>query len=511
MSIVQHPDEEFNVFYYGLKNSFKTNSNVKSIEIDEFEYYSESIKLNIESYYESIFGQRFNSSLFDYYKQVYCEVKEEDERNSKIIPQVIDNFYNSVNHYYTVDIQSRFSYFLKPLSIEKKLGFQEGEAKFKNYVIKLILQEMRFENGNFIILDKTYGTIINALITECIQNIRREMVQNTIDLHCKDLINDINKLELEKNVGSFDFLVTSINLLRILAADMKDHFEGFNLNVKPDIHPTITNNIEKNYFFDYSKKTESTINQEIIDIELYELTENNQYFDNRQETKINVLNQLTKNTQNNLTDQNQYNDNTEIININTVNHFTDINNTTYNRNTNNNYYTNQQNKKRNLPKNESEKKEANQKIIIKFSPFKFKNLLIKFFKNAGIQIDTDKENKIDRFILNSIEVKNKNYTGFSGSSSATTINFFNKKEVTILKFCALLLLLINDDKIEAIPKETLQDILIAELEEVNTKRIGISTDLRNQIRKNLDGLSNEKLAKYAGFKHLQEIIGLIKS
>lgn len=74
-----------------------------------------------------------------------------------------------------------------------------------------------------------------------------------------------------------------------------------------------------------------------------------------------------------------------------------------------------------------------------------------------------------------------------------------------------MLLFINEDKIEAIPKETLQDILIAELEEINTKRIGITTDLRNQIRKKLDGLSNEKLAKYAEFKHLQEIIGLIKS
>lgn len=510
MSTIQDTNEEFNVFYYGLKNNFKTTSKIKSYESEEFEFYSESVKLNIDSYYESIFGQRFNSSLFDYYKQVYFEVKDEDEKNFKIISLVIDNFYNTLSHYYTEITESRYFYFLKPLSIEKKLGFQEKDVKFKNFIIKLILQEIRFEDGNFILLDKTYGTIINALIAECVQNIRREMIQNTIDLDYNDLINDINKLELEKNRGSFDFLNTSVNLLRILKADMNDQYEGSNLNVKPDIHPKITNNIEKNYFFDYSKKTESTINQEIIDIKLYELTENNQYFDNRQETNINVHNQLTKNTHNNLTEQNQYNDNREITNINTVNHFTEINNTTYNLNTNNNDYTKQQNKKRNLLKNESEKKEVNQKIIIKFSPFKFKNLLIRFFKNAGIQIDTDKENKIDRFILNSIEVKNKNYTGFSGSSSATTINFFDKKEVTILKFCALLLLLINEDKIESIPDETLQNILITQLKEINEKRIGISTDLRNQIRKNLHGLTNEKLAKHAGFKNSQEIIGLIK-
>lgn len=434
MSIVQYTNEEFNVFYYGLKNNFKTTSKIKSYESEEFEFYSESIKLNIDSYYESIFGQRFNSSLLDYYKQVYFEVKDEDERNFKIISLVIDNFYNTLIHYYTEINESRYFYFLKPLSIEKKLGFQKGDEHFKNFIVKLILHEMRFEDGNFILLDETYGTIINALIAECVKNIRREMIQNTIALDFNDLINDINKLELEKNIGPFEFLVTSINLLKILKADIKDQYAEL-----------------------------KRISQLQISIK-------------------------TKN-----------------------NHFTDINNNTYQRTTNNNTYTNLQNKKRNLSKNEFEKKETNQKIIIKFSPFKFKKLLIRFFKNAGIQMDTDKENKIDRFILNSIEVKNKNYTGFSGSSSATTINFFDKKEVKILKFCALLLVLINEDKIESIPDETLQNILIAQLKEINEKKIGISTDLRNQIRKNLHGLTNEKLAKHAGFKNLQEINGLIKS
>jgi hypothetical protein len=434
MSIVQYTNEEFNVFYYGLKNNFKTTSKIKSIESEEFEYYTKSVNLKIDSCFETIFGQRFNSSLFDYFKQVYFEVKNKDERNSKIISQVIDNFYNTLSHYYTEITESRYFYFLKPLSIQKKLGFQKGDEHFKNFIVKLILHEMRFEDGNFILLDETYGTIINALIAECVKNIRREMIQNTLDLDCNYLINDINKLEIAKNIGPFDFLDTSLNLLRILKADMKDQSEEL-----------------------------KRINQP----QLYIKSENN--------------------------------------------HFTDINNNTFQLTTNNNNYTNPQNKKRNLPKNESEKKEANQKIIIKFSPFKFKNLLIRFFKNAGIQMDSDKENKIDRFILNSIDVKNKNYTGFSGSSSATTINFFDKKEVTILKFCALLLVLINEDKIESIPDETLQNILIAQLKEINEKRIGISTDLRNQIRKNLHGLTNEKLAKHAGFKNLQEIIGFIKS
>lgn len=500
MNIVQYTDEEFNVFYYSLKNNFKTTSKVKSIESEEFECYSKSVNLKIDSCFETIFEQRFNSSLFDYFKQVYFEVKDEDERNTKIISQVIDNFYNTLSHYYTEITESRYFYFLKPLSIEKKLGFQKGDEHFKNFIVKLILQEMRFKDGYFILLEDTYGTIINALIAECIQNIRREMIQNTIDLDYNDLINDINKLELEKNVGSFDFLVLSINLLRILSADIKDHYEDFNLNQKPDIHLTTKN-----------KHKTKIINNTHITLTIKNKTKNNEFNDNRKETFIKVENQLTENNSYNLSEQKQYNDNREITNINTVNHFTDIHNNTYQRTTNNNNYTNPQNKKRNLPKNESEKKEANQKIIIKFSPFKFKNLLIRFFKNAGIQIDTDKENKIDRFILNSIEVKNKKYTGFSGSSSATTINFFDKKEITILKFCALLLVLINEDKIESIPDETLQNILIAQLKEINKKRIGISTDLRNQIRKNLHGLTNEKLAKHAGFKNLQEIIGLIKS
>lgn len=511
MSIVQYTNEEFNVFYYGLKNNFKTNSKIKSIESEEFEFYSKSVNLKIDSCFETIFGQRFNSLLFDYYKQVYCEVKDEDERNSKIISQVIDNFYNTLSHYYTEITESRYFYFLKPLSIEKKLGFQKGDEDFKNFIVKLILHEMRFEDGNFILLDKTSGTIINALIAQCVQNIRREMIQNTIDYDYNDLKNDINKLELEKNRGSFDFLNTSVNLLRILKADMKDQYEGFNLNVKPDIHPTITNNIEKNYFFDYSKKTESTINQKIIDIKFYKLTENNQYFDNRQETNINVHNQLTKNTHNNLTEQNQYNDNIEITNINTVNHFTDINNTTYNHNTNNNDYTNQQNKKRNLSLKDFKKKAFKRKLKIEFSPIKFSALLTKFFENAGIQIDPEKKNRINRFILNTVEFDKKKYPRFYGSPSTETINFFNKDKATILKFCALLQVLIEEGKIQKIADTALQTLFLIEFEDLKDNDIGISTNLRNKIREVLKSLKKEDLAKYAGFKNCIEIKTIIIS
>ena len=390
-------------------------------------------------------------------------------------------FYNALNYYYTVDIQSKYFYFLKPLSIEKKLGFQKGDPKFKNFTIKLILQEMKFEDGNFILLDETSGTIINALIAECVQNIRREMIQNTLDLDCNDLIRDINKLELEKNVGSFDFLVKSINLLRILKADMNDQYEGFNRTVKPDIHLTTINNIENNHLYDYSQQTEIAIDQEFIDIKHYNLTENNQLNENR-----------------------------KITNINTDNHFTDINNT-YHLTTNNNTYPNPQNKKRNLPIIASEKKDSNQKLTIAFSPFKFKNLLIKFFENTGVKIDSEKKDRIDRFILNTIEFNKEKYGSFNGSPSEITINFFDNKKARILKFSALLIVLMNEVKIEAIPIETLQNILIAELVEINTKRIGISTDLRNQIHKKLDGLTNAELAQYAGFKNLQEMVGLIKS
>lgn len=395
MSIVPYTDEEFNVFYYGLKNNFKTISKVKSIESEEFEYYSESVRLNIESYYESIFGQRFNSSLFEYYKQVYFEVKDEDERNSKIINQVIENFYGTLSYNYTEVSESRYLYFLKPLSIEKKLGFQKGDENFKNFVIKHILKEIRFKNGNYILFDDTYGTIINGIITECVKNIRCEMIKNTIDLDFNDLINDINKLELEKNVGSFDFLVTSINLLRILKADMKNQYEGFNPNVKPDIHSTTINNIENNHFYDFSQQTEIAINQEFIDIKLYDYTENNQYFDNRKETNINIENQLTEYNSYNLTEQKQYNDNREIKNISRDNHFIDINNTINNWTTTS--ITN--NNPGNEEKNDSEKKDSNLKIKIEFSPFKFRDLLIMFFKNAGTKIDPEKIKRLTALYL----------------------------------------------------------------------------------------------------------------
>ena len=394
MNIVQYTDEEFSVFYYSLKNNFKTTSKVKSIESEEFEYYSKSVNLKIDSCFETIFGQRFNSSLFDYYKQVYCEVKDEDERNSKIFCQVIDNFYYSLNHYYTVDIQSRYFYFLEPLSIDKKLGFQEGDAKFKNFIIKLILQQMRFEDGNFILLDETYGTIINALIAECVKNIRREMIQNTLDLDCNDLINDINKLEIAKNIGQFDFLDTPLTILRILNDDIKGQYEEL---------------------------------------------------------------------------------------------------------------------KRNHSINYSEKRDSNQKITIAFSPFKFRNLLIKFFENAGVRIDSEKKNRINRFILNTVEFDRKKYSRFKGSPSETTINFFDNEKVTICKFWAVLLILMNQKAMSEIGAKPLQEILVKELQEININASGISLNSRNIIRENLNGLTIIDLAKYAGFKNYIEIKSIIKS
>lgn len=434
MSIVQYTNEEFNVFYYGLKNNFKTTSKIKSIESEEFEYYTKSVNLKIDSCFETIFGQRFNSSLFDYFKQVYFEVKNKDERNSKIISQVIDNFYNTLSHYYTEITESRYFYFLKPLSIQKKLGFQKGDEHFKNFIVKLILHEMRFEDGNFILLDETYGTIINALIAECVKNIRREMIQNTLDLDCNDLINDINKLEIAKNIGPFDFLDTSLNLLRILKADMKDQYEEL-----------------------------KRINQP----QLYIKSENN--------------------------------------------HFTDINNNTFQRTTNNNNYTNPLNKKRNLPKNESEKKETNRKLKIEFSPIKFSKLMTTFFENAGIQIDPEKKNRINRFILNTIEFDKKKYTRFNGSPSTETINFFNKDKATILKFCALLQVLIEEGKIQKIADTALQTLFLIEFKDLKDNDIGISTNLRNKIRKVLKSLKKEDLAKYAGFKNCIEIKTTIMS
>ncbi|MGL2999929.1 hypothetical protein [Flavobacterium sp. RSSB_23] len=434
MNIVQHTDEEFNVFYYSLKNKFKTTSKVKSIKSDQFEYYSKSVNLKIDSCFETIFRQRFNSSLFHYYKQVFYEVKDENERNFKIISQVIDNFYDTLNYYYTEITESRYFYFLKPLTIEKKLGFQKGDNKFKNFVIKLILHEMRFEDGNFILLDETYGTIINVLIAECVKNIRHEMIQNTLDLDCNDLINDINKLEIEKNIGQFDFLDTSLNLLRILKADIKDKYEEL-----------------------------KRINQP----QLYIKSENND--------------------------------------------FTDINNNTFQRTTNNNNYTDPQNKNRNLPKNAFEKKETNRKLKIEFSPIKFSKLMTIFFENAGIQIDPEKKNRINRFILNTIEFDKKKYTRFNGSPSIETINFFNKDKATILKFCALLKVLIEEGKMKKISDLALEKLLIIELKDLNEDDIGISTNLRNKIRDVLKFLKKEDLAKYAGFKNCIEIKTIIMS
>jgi len=433
MSIVQYTNEEFNVFYYGLKNNFKTISKTKLYESEEFEFYSESVKLNIDSYYESIFGQRFNSSLLDYYKQVHFEVKDENERNFKIISLVIDNFYNTLSYYYTEITESRYFYFLKPLSIEKKLGFQKGGEHFKNFLVKLILHEMRFEDGNFILFDETSGTIINALIAECVQNIRCEMIQNTIDLDYNDLVNDINKLELEKNRGSFDFLNTSVNLLRILKADMRDQYEELKRFNQP---------------------------------QLYINSENKQ--------------------------------------------FIDINNTINNCTTNNNNDTNPQNKKRNPPLNEFQKKAINRKLKITFSPFKFRNLLIKFFENAGIEIDPEKEDRIDRFILNTVEFDKKKHKRFTGSPSTVTINFFNQEQATPIKFCALIFFLIKKKQIDKTSDLALQKILIQELQPILKNDSGVSTGLRNQIKIQLKGKTEVDLATIAGFKTPNDINWIVK-
>ena len=157
-----------------------------------------------------------------------------------------------------------------------------------------------------------------------------------------------------------------------------------------------------------------------------------------------------------------------------------------------------------------EKKDTKLKIEILFSPTKFRNLLIVFFKNAGIEMDEDKENRIDRFILNVIKFDKKKYTTFTGSPSEVTINFFNKKEAKILKFCALLFFLMKNDKMSEINVEPLQNILIAELKELNLRNIGIGTNLRNQIRNKLNSMPKENLAKFAGYTNTQEILRILK-
>lgn len=160
-----------------------------------------------------------------------------------------------------------------------------------------------------------------------------------------------------------------------------------------------------------------------------------------------------------------------------------------------------------------EKKDIKLKIEILFSPTKFRNLLIVFFKNAGIEMDEDKKNRINRFILNVIKFDSKKYNKYNSSPSETTINFFNNEKTTILKFCALIIFLERKNKIKKISNSLLQKILLAELEEINLPEIGISLNLRNVIGTNIRGKKIEKseieLATIAGFKDTIEIISII--
>ena len=82
-----------------------------------------------------------------------------------------------------------------------------------------------------------------------------------------------------------------------------------------------------------------------------------------------------------------------------------------------------------------------------------------------------------------IEFDKKKYTRFNGSPSTETINFFNKDKATILKFCALLQVLIEEGKIQKIADTALQTLFLIEFKDLKDNDIGISTNLRNKIRK----------------------------
>lgn len=438
----QFNDIEFNQFYYSLKNNFRSAIH-HSLSQECLHTYSEILSIKIDQYFDTIFGIRDNSSLYDYYNSLYFEIKDVVARNNKIIEKTASDFSHSFSYYIDRISESSYIYIIKSSFIEKKLGFQKGDRKFNTFLITHLLQNLRFENQDFYLTDNSYGTIINAFIKESIKNIRKELFDKKL-IGAEEILNDINTLEIKKSEGKFEFLEEAIKLLRLLKVDIESNtIQSSNINI---------------------------LNQQI---------EFNHFSDNR-ELKI-------------TTNDNRHIDKHYISNHHNAYNSTHIENNTY----------------LNTIPPAPEKPDKTKKITITFSPFKFRNLLIKFFENADVKIDSDKINKIDRFILNVVDYNKTKHKTFTGSSSEESINFFDKKYATILKFCSLLLFIMKQNKMNDLGDEPLEKILITELREINSINLGISTNLRNKIRDDLRNLSKEQLAHFAGFETQNDINKII--
>lgn len=216
----QYNNDEYNLFYSTLKDDFKNAKINQPSGTGKVKTHSKIIDLKIDDYFEIIFGERYNSNLFEYYNSLYFEVKDTQERNNKIISKTVNDFHLRFSYFFTEIAESRFFYFISSSFLEKKLGFQKGDEKFNNFLVKLILKNMKFENQNLNLIDDTYGTIINEFINESIKNIRHEIDKNKVEIDVKEILNDINKFEIKKGEGKFEFLNESINSLRVLKADI---------------------------------------------------------------------------------------------------------------------------------------------------------------------------------------------------------------------------------------------------------------------------------------------------
>lgn len=385
--------QNFYSFYYNLKNELTLSKNNLT--------HSEIISQKIDLYFNLIFGEIYKTDLQDNFDFIYAEVENIEDRINKTTFKIVKDFYYKFNSIYDEITESKFVYFFKSSYIEKKLSFKKGDKNFNCFLTPLILKNIKFENQNFTFNNEQYETIIKIFIDEIIKNIRFELKNNSSLIDSKDILYDINTLEIKKNEGRFEFLEESIKSLRQLYAD------------------------------------------------------------------IDLLNADCNHTTKVIPVQNAFENN--------------------------------------------KKKDSKLKIEINFSPTKFRNLLIMFFKNTGIEMDQDKKNRIDRFILNIIKFDTVKFKNFKHSPKTNSINFFGNK-ANILKFCGLIIFLTQRNYAKKISIVKLQNILRNEINTIDSK-IYISEDLRIQIGNKITSkektIKDNEIAKFAGFANTTEIITCI--
>jgi hypothetical protein len=137
-------------------------------------------------------------------------------------------------------------------------------------------------------------------------------------------------------------------------------------------------------------------------------------------------------------------------------------------------------------------KKRNKSIVkLKYnkSPLKLRDLLVHFFENKGEEIQENEVRKINTFLMNCVESKNK-YSHIYNAGHES-INFFTKK--TFYPFVALIVYLIKKEAFEFSNPSELSKLFLYEFKTINQSYIGLSSALRDKISQELIPKRNEEL------------------